>query len=281
MLRTLKDRSAVFGTAQHAKGSDASEPKKPEEPEPEEPKPEQPKPEEPTLPTLGKRKAFSTMVAMPQQKVKRVPLSKALLTLDELALASVDMSPVPFQHRTILRRAMAELDLSKCKPLKTQWGESKRLQATFGTADCVIRRYNFSRLDNPILPATGNMLALLELGAQRLQVNSKSVIGHINYYPKGTSAGCSAHQDNEECIDQAYPIIGYQVGGPATFHVWSGRPAGRAGASTVIDESQTYLMKAGFQQHHWHAITRTKSNEKGTCRYNITFRVVQVQTPLK
>jgi hypothetical protein len=254
------------------------------------------------LPMFGKRKSSSVLVGTASKQLKLVPKSleqskdpkkdlskepskepskelskgsKDLPSLDELALAAVVVSVVSAQHRRLLRDAVAQLDLSLFKPLKTQWGESKRLQATFGAEDCLIKRYNFSRLDNPILKATGNLLTLLEQAAQQLQAELKAVIIHVNYYPKGTAAGCAAHQDDEDCIDQEYPIIGYQVGGPATFHVWSGRPEGRPGASVVLDESQSYMMPAGFQLVNWHSVTRSKVGEKGVCRYNITFRVVR------
>jgi hypothetical protein len=228
---------------------------------------------------LGKRKATAGKAS---KQIKRVcHVGDRPPTPDDLALATINMSVVPVEHRALLRDAMAELDLSVCKPLKTQWGETKRLQATFGTADCVIKNYNFSRLDNPILTATGTLLTLLEQAAQQLQAESNSVIMHINYYPKGTAAGCAAHQDDEECIDQAFPIVGYQVGGPATFHVWSGKPEGRSGASVIIDESQSYVMPAGFQLVNWHAVTRSKVGEKAVCRYNVTFRVVLAPSGLK
>ena len=237
---------------------------------------------------FGKRKACSALVGKASkhlkvtshgleqsQKPSKTRITEVKCPLDELALAAVTVSKVTAHHRCLLRDAVAELDLSQFKPLKTQWGKSKRLQATLGTEDCVIKSYNFSRLDNPILKATGNQLTLLKLGAQRAQAELKFVIMHVNYYPKGAAAGCAAHQDNEDCIDQQYPIIGYQVGGPATFHVWSGRPEGRPGASMVVDESHSYVMPAGFQSANWHAVTRSKVGEKGVCRYNVTFRVVR------
>jgi hypothetical protein len=243
---------------------------------------------------FGKRKACSALIGKASKQLKVTPnslehcekpiktrITKAKCPSDDLALATVTVSMVAAHHRGLLRDAVAALDLSQFKPLKTQWGESKRLQATFGSEDCVIEHYNFSRLDNPILKATGNLLTLLKLGAQQAQAELKFVIMHVNYYPKDTAAGCAAHQDNEDCIDQKYPIIGYQVGGPATFHVWSGRPEGRPGASMVVDESHSYMMPAGFQSANWHAVTRSKVGEKGVCRYNITFRVVRAAHPVR
>jgi hypothetical protein len=181
---------------------------------------------------------------------------------------------VPAKVQSQLREACDSLDLTLFKALKTQWGESKRLQATYGTQHCEISSYKFSRLDNKIIPASGALLALIESAAATMKVTPNKVIAHVNYYPENTSSGCAAHQDDEHCIDQRYPIIGYQIGGPATFHAWSGPPGDRPGAKVQICADQYYVMPAGFQLNNWHAITRNKMAEKNAWRCNITFRAV-------
>lgn len=100
------------------------------------------------LPMFGKRKSSSVLVGTASKQLKLVPNSleqskdpkkelskepskelskgsKDLPSLDELALAAVVVSVVSAQHRRLLRDAVAQLDLSLFKPLKTQWGESK------------------------------------------------------------------------------------------------------------------------------------------------------------
>ena len=70
---------------------------------------------------LGKRKATAGKAS---KQIKRVcHVVDRPPTLDDLALATINMRVVPVEHRALLRDAMVELDLSVCKPLKTQWGE--------------------------------------------------------------------------------------------------------------------------------------------------------------
>jgi len=222
---------------------------------------------------MPKRTAECTgLYPMADKKKRRV--KEPCTEDDRNALCSVDISTVPDDLMSNLCTAVDGLDLSLFKTLTTQWGSGKRLQATFGTNQCEIDSYKFSRLDNVIIVASGPMLSLIEHEARRMGVNANKVIGHVNYYMEGTGAGCGAHQDDEACIDQHYPITGYQVGGPATFHVWCGPPGDRRGATATIHENQRYVMPPGFQLSNWHAVTRNKVTEKKQWRCNITFRVV-------
>lgn len=182
------------------------------------------------LPMFGKRKSSSVLVGTASKQLKLVPnsseqskdpkkelskelskWSKDLPSLDELALAAVVVSAVPAQHRRLLRDAVAQLDLSLFKPLKTQWGESKRLQATFGAEDCLIKHYNFSRLDNPILKATGNLLTLLEQAAQQLQESPKLSSCTSTITPKAPQPGAQRTKTTRAALTKSTQLSGTRL----------------------------------------------------------------------
>jgi len=122
--------------------------------------------------------------------------------------------------------------------------------------------------------ARGALLGLLEMYAQRCGVDVSACIVHVNHYPAGTQAGVDAHQDNEPCIKQAYPIVAYQQGGSAMLHIWSGKPKGRPGASVEISETQSYVMPPGFQTNNFHAVVRRRKKHVEQSRLSFTFRVI-------
>jgi hypothetical protein len=194
---------------------------------------------------------------------------------DKEALQKVQIGVVPLEFMRLLKAAVEALDRSTLEPLQTRFGgETLRTQCTYGSKDCVIEEYAFSRRKGPIVKVEGPMLALLEAHAAAIGIDKDIIIMHVNSYPQGTKAGVDAHQDDEKCIDQSQPIYAYQVGGSGKLYIWSGPPKGRSGAWAVITEEQYYVMPAGFQAECYHAFKRDLVRFTKEERVSITFRVV-------
>ena len=214
-----------------------------------------------------------TFVAGPKS-----PYAKPTTPEDEAdaeALKKVHIGAVPVGFMHLLKAAVAVLDRSTLEPLQTRFGvKTLRTQCTYGSEDCVIQEYSFSRRKGLIVKVEGPMLALLEAHAATIGIDRKFIIMHVNLYPQGTKAGVDSHQDDEKCIDQSQPIHAYQVGGSGKLYIWSGPPKGRSGAWVQISEDQYYVMPAGFQAECFHAFKRDLVIFTKQERVSITFRVV-------
>lgn len=128
----------------------------------------------------------------------------------------------------------------------------------------------------------GRRTRFVNKAAEEHGLPAERVMAHVNLYPKGTQSGIMWHQDDEDVIDQRFPIIGYSVGGPAMLLLSQCNPKEAKSDPTPFKfehkSSQSYTMKAGFQTFGSHAVTRTKKSEKETERVSLTLRVVKPGT---
>jgi adenylate kinase len=200
--------------------------------------------------------------------------------LDEVDINDcLEIQNLTAETKTLLQAAVNELKgLPENCWLQTKTGflVSKRTQLTVGFAYPFAGLKNNPGISYTLVPAVKRFVKEV---AQQHALPADRVMVHVNLYPKGTQSGIMWHQDNEEIIDQSFPIIGYSVGGPARLLLSQCNPKNAKNDPNPYtfehESSQSYAMKAGFQDFGSHCVTRAKKSQKDTERVSLTLRVVK------